>query len=291
MARRLACILFAILFYRNKFLKCEDFGFCPVAKDANACKPDVRTDDTEEIVEDDGGWYTDQLKIVATQGPCNIEVLDYLSQQEFLEKYAYLKPFIVKNPNDNSEFKKHSRKENMLKEFGGKKIRLSSANTYSYQKLDVTLEQYVTKIMKPQNLDTPGNETFYWFGDNNHTEWADVFSAYRPPDLNVPNLGPAYSYGAADAGTGVPFHFHGPGFSEVIFGSKRWFLYPPSEEPVFNPNLTTLHWLVQEYPKLASIDKPLECTIRPGEALYFPDRWWHATLNIKSSVFISTFLG
>lgn len=78
-------------------------------------------------------------------------------------------------------------------------------------------------------------------------------------------------------------------------------------------------------------ERPLECTIRPGEVspalapcpphpavkhraaplptsppppappgtpavlslqvLYFPDRWWHATLNLDTSVFISTFLG
>lgn len=28
----------------------------------------------------------------------------------------------------------------------------------------------------------------------------------------------------------------------------------------------------------------------PIQVLYFPDRWWHATLNLDTSVFISTFL-
>ena len=26
------------------------------------------------------------------------------------------------------------------------------------------------------------------------------------------------------------------------------------------------------------------------QLIYFPDKWWHATLNIDTSVFISTFL-
>ena len=30
--------------------------------------------------------------------------------------------------------------------------------------------------------------------------------------------------------SGVAFHFHGPGFSEVIHGSKQWFLFPPNQE-------------------------------------------------------------
>lgn len=27
------------------------------------------------------------------------------------------------------------------------------------------------------------------------------------------------------------------------------------------------------------------------QVIYFPDRWWHATLNLDTSVFMSTFLG
>lgn len=93
------------------------------------------------------------------------------------------------------------------------------------------------------------------------------------------------------AGSGVPFHWHGPGFSEVIFGRKvstrvedefgvcssqhtrvtlysclqRWFLYPPEKTPEFHPNKTTLAWLLEIYPSLAPSARPLECTIQAGE--------------------------
>ena len=56
MARCSVWILFAVLFSRNKFIKCENFGFCPVANDANTCGTDVRTDYNEGSQEDDGGW-------------------------------------------------------------------------------------------------------------------------------------------------------------------------------------------------------------------------------------------
>ncbi|XP_072733730.1 jmjC domain-containing protein 8 isoform X6 [Ciconia boyciana] len=72
---------------------------------------------------------------------------------------------------------------------------------------------------------------------------------------------------------------------------QRWFLYPPDKTPHFHPNETTLAWLHRTYPTLPPAERPLECTLRPGEVLYFPDRWWHATLNLDTSVFISTFLG
>ncbi|NXT49579.1 JMJD8 protein, partial [Pluvianellus socialis] len=61
---------------------------------------------------------------------------------------------------------------------------------------------------------------------------------------------------------------------------QRWFLYPPDKTPHFHPNETTLTWLHRTYPALTPAQRPLECTIRPGEVLYFPDRWWHAPLNL-----------
>lgn len=48
-----------------------------------------------------------------------------------------------------------------------------------------------------------------------------------------------------------------------MYFSQRWFLYPPSHSPLFNPDETTLRWVTHIYPSLP--DKPLECTLNPGE--------------------------
>lgn len=91
-------------------------------------------------------------------------------------------------------------------------------------------------------------DTLYFFGDNNFTEWGPLFQHYVPPPFRIPGTSPAYSFGiaggcgmgtrgmglgrdwglspaptpgsTAGSGSGVPFHWHGPGFSEVIFGRK-----------------------------------------------------------------------
>ncbi|NXH87931.1 JMJD8 protein, partial [Edolisoma coerulescens] len=157
--------------------------------------------------------------------------------------------------------------------------------------VDVPFREYVEHLLKPQDPARLGSDTLYFFGDNNFTEWGPLFQHYVPPPFRIPGTNPAYSFGIAGSGSGVPFHWHGPGFSEVIFGRKRWFLYPPDKTPHFHPNETTLAWLQHTYPTLPPAQRPLECTLRPGEVLYFPDRWWHATLNLDTSVFISTFLG
>ncbi|XP_024904025.1 jmjC domain-containing protein 8 isoform X3 [Pteropus alecto] len=164
--------------------------------------------------------------------------------------YAFSRPVILQGLTDNSRFRALCSRERLLASFGNNVVRLSTANTYSYQKVDLPFQEYVEQLLHPQDPTSLGN----------------------------------------GAGSGVPFHWHGPGFSEVIYGRKRWFLYPHEKTPEFHPNETTLSWLQNIYPALTPSARPLECTIHAGEVLYFPDRWWHATLNLDTSVFISTFL-
>ena len=91
------------------------------------------------------------------------------------------------------------------------------------------------------------SETFYMFGDNKYDEWSDFLSEYTPPPFKLPRHSPALSFGVAGPGSGVPFHFHGPGFGETVYGRKRWFLTEPDKQPEFHPNKTTLQWFLQDY--------------------------------------------
>ncbi|XP_005391678.1 PREDICTED: jmjC domain-containing protein 8 isoform X2 [Chinchilla lanigera] len=202
---------------------------------------------------DGGGWRQTGpgADVVLADERCTVERRSDLNYTEFVQRYAFLRPVILQGLTENSKFRALCSRESLLTTFGDHVVRLSTANTYSYQKVDLPFHQYVEQLLHPQDPASLGN----------------------------------------GAGSGVPFHWHGPGFSEVIYGRKHWFLYPPEKTPEFHPNKTTLTWLRDIYPSLAPSEKPLECTIQAGEVLYFPDRWWHATLNLDTTVFISTFLG
>ncbi|XP_059548544.1 jmjC domain-containing protein 8 isoform X1 [Myotis daubentonii] len=273
--------------------------------------------------EGDGGWQRRGAApaAVAEEERCTVERRADLSYAEFVQHYAFSRPVILQGLTDNSRFRALCSRKRLLASFGDNVIRLSTANTYSYQKVDLLFQEYVEQL-HPQDPTSLGNsehlgwrqwvgevalgsaqvqdpcfllsslltDTLYFFGDNNFTEWASLFRHYIPPPFGLLGTTPAYSFGIAGTGSGVPFHWHGPGFSEVIYGRKRWFLYPPEKTPEFHPNKTTLAWLQDTYPALTPSARPLECTIQAGEVLYFPDRWWHATLNLDTSVFISTFL-
>lgn len=78
----------------------------------------------------------------------------------------------------------------------------------------MTLNEYVTNVMKPQERGKLGSgktimiytslyssllsvDTLYHFGDNDREEWSDLFSLYNIPPYNVPGLEPVISFGVA----------------------------------------------------------------------------------------------
>ena len=141
------------------------------------------------------------------------------------------------------------------------------------------MREYLSDLFAPQDIENPANNSWYLFGDNDHKEWRSVFAAYKQPEYilaheRLSGFEAALSFGIGASGTGVPFHVHGPGFSEVLWGRKRWFLTPRNLKPDFSQDETTLRWLRTRYYDILRSDfreHLYECSIGPGEALYFPD--------------------
>ena len=152
-------------------------------------------------------------------------------------------------------------------------------------------------------------DMYYWFGEHGE-ELKALTSAYpipryatpgallsfaafagsgAGPSDEAPSQPPELSFGVGADGSGVPFHFHNDGFSEVLHGGKYWLLYP-HKPPRFRENATSVSWLRRDYPQLTVRERPFECLIGPGDLLYFPKGWWHAVVNVGETVFMSTFL-
>ena len=60
-------------------------------------------------------------------------------------------------------------------------------------------------------------------------------------------------------------------------GRKRWFFYPPSEA-TFDTK-SALSWYHQDYVP----GEAIECIQEPGDVLFVPDHWAHATINLQTS--------
>eukprot|EP01035_Chromulina_nebulosa_P020154 gene20154-26167_t len=90
----------------------------------------------------------------------------------------------------------------------------------------------------------------------------------------------AVTFGLGDQLSGISFHFHSKGYSEVILGKKLWLLYP---EQVKQP--------IGHHPNISMAQCLHHCVIEPGDILYFPDNWMHATVNLDEyNLFVSVFI-
>lgn len=105
---------------------------------------------------------------------------------------------------------------------------------------------------------------------------------------------PAISVGGT--GAGAPMHSHESAWCAVIFGSKRWFWLDTS--PGAGGQLqgmiaaSTLDWFhhdrsEQGYAALKRKGVVRTCVQGPGEIVYTPEGWDHATINLAETVAIA----
>lgn len=242
--------------------------------------------------------------------------------------------FVMRDMSRNAELVKRVSKENILSQYGSSLVTLTSSNAHSHGKKIVELSEYIESLTRKNeitilsNHEKPANETWYLFGNNEHSyPFRELSRIYIMPECGDPcsskgisgNVASVVS-GIGGEFSGVSFHFHGPGFSEALIGRKRWFLYAPEYEPIGGfagmVNQTVAAWVKSDtFGSVARRDKALidanlpfrlpfpsederpgtlkfyDCTIGKGEVLYFPSQWHHATLNLDEyTYFVSTFL-
>jgi Tfp pilus assembly protein PilF len=87
-------------------------------------------------------------------------------------------------------------------------------------------------------------------------------------------------------------HTHGDAWLALVHGLKLWFVYPP-EGPPSNETYARLvlppasRYFGGEDPLLSGLpeaERPLVCVQHPGETVYLPALWWHATANLGDAV-------
>jgi Cupin-like domain len=174
-------------------------------------------------------------------------------------------------------------------------VTLSSSNSFSAHRRTIPLTHYLEEISNNRGettLDQLSNETWYLFGETYTHDWKQLLKNYTLPPCQtcVNDELVALSFGIGNRGSGVSWHSHGPGFSETIHGRKHWVLYPEKPPVYFDVNQTSRYWMEHVYTSLTPDQLPYECTLEPGDILYFPHAWYHATINLDPyTVFVSTF--
>lgn len=108
----------------------------------------------------------------------------------------------------------------------------------------------------------------------------ELFADAQPRTMNL-LVGPAR--------TGLPFHYHQRTWQALSFGRKAWFLVPPGRMSddlarVVGPRIWPGDGFAAATRGVPPGQRPLRCVQYPGEIIWLPDNWWHATLNLDASV-------
>lgn len=239
------------------------------------------------------GWLRGDGSLAGSR--CSVPRAATLTAAAFTAHYRHDSPVVVRVAAQSDTFLAQLSRSALLSTHGDAELLLSSAETASYDKRRAKLRDYIAgfPVSAPKQRDASAEPPpFVLFGDNVDT-FAGLTASYKQPPLAGAFGRVALSFGVAPPGSGVPFHTHGPTWAEALVGRKRWLLYPPEERPPFDGGASTLSWLRRWQGgdrAIAAHGPPLDCTLGPGEALYLPSGWWHATLNVDEAVFLSSFV-
>ena len=242
----------------------------------------------------------DQDTTKQQRSTCNIPIVYSFS---IFQTYSLpTTPMIIIDKNHSNIFlAEFGQRDHILATHGSQLVDLSSSNTYSHGQYRMSLTEFITNHVDV-DIETSqshsSNDTMYLFGKNHETLlFQHMAQLYQNPPCRYCKKAGVASIGIGGHGTGVAFHFHGPGVSEGVIGRKQWFIFPPEYDiPGSHPNISVSVWAREQLPTLMQRDDELRgvffhCDIGPGEVLYFPDRWLHATLNRDSyNFFVSLFL-
>jgi len=137
----------------------------------------------------------------------------------------------------------------LLEHHGEDDVTLSSSNAYSHGKHNCKLKEYLSIFNKEDEMtdmlvNNHANESYYLFGYNYEGIWKQISTNYIINNCQHCEEVGAKTVGIGANNSGVVFHFHGPGFAEVLYGAKQWFFYPPKVEiPGFNPDMAMTEWV------------------------------------------------
>ena len=262
---------------------------------------------------------------VSISDACSITRVPTLSLETFVADYKGRRPIIFsRSGNVTAAAQAMTTREWLESSYGDNAVVLASSNSFSYDKRRTTLRTYLSDYLIPRTPANLANESWYLFGDTPASEgFQDLVDAYPLPMDSADDNG-IVAWGVGARFSGVSFHTHGAAFAETTHGRKRWYLSAPDDRPDFDQNVSQLQWVLQMQQEAArsaasgrrapnndlgsdsddemTVDSSAasifssraatvyECTAHPGEVIYIPPQWWHATLNLDDwNAFFSVF--
>jgi len=247
------------------------------------------------IYEGRAGWReakpSDASEKAWREVSCNMDVLTMDSWSDrFLTEFYLQKPAILRGWVSPVLIELQARldRDALLKDFGGTTVRLGSFFELSHHgagTLKMELKDYIKKHFDTAYLFDRGE---FLASSKLAESWLTV------PGLNstgkfgdsVTGMGARPTFALGSNGQGIPFHWHVDSYSVQLHGSKRWAIYAPHKmTPTgFLATESLVTWLQTRTGGKKFVPPTWECKQDPGDILYVPEGYFHATACIGDSV-------
>eukprot|EP00927_Polykrikos_kofoidii_P044144 TRINITY_DN38195_c0_g1_i1.p1 TRINITY_DN38195_c0_g1~~TRINITY_DN38195_c0_g1_i1.p1 ORF type:complete len:305 (+),score=41.13 TRINITY_DN38195_c0_g1_i1:138-1052(+) len=262
--------------------------------DPTAHELDVETLPEKEE-QDDGG---ESFQAFPWAGRCNIQQHPWPTRGRLLPTTTD-EPYVVVVPaGHNDGLGRKLERGHLLDEMGDMQCSPTQAGSSRVGLYEMQLRSYIEDWMN-RSLSRDPSENRYVFGEFTE-QWAPLRDSYvMPPCKMCTKENVAITIGLGGLHSGAPWHFHNAGFVEVLHGSKHFALLPPDDPaiPIIDEairNISQFHWHLEERQRMESngqLTAMQECTLHPGEILYFPPKWHHGVVNMdRHTAFVSSFL-
>jgi hypothetical protein len=81
-------------------------------------------------------------------------------------------------------------------------------------------------------------------------------------------------------------HFHNTAWNALLYGAKKWFIYPPRDAIASNQHI--LDFIDEDLGFFASQGiKAMTCTQLAGDVMIVPESWGHGVVNLEVSAPLS----
>jgi len=233
-----------------------------------------------------GGWRGDATPAELLRGLdapdyCDVDVVTEITSQEFETEYRGRKPLLLRGAASDWPALKKWTREYLLKRFNGRPANYGAGSDVIYAGGGPTNHATLGNLLERMR-----NQSDVFAFDamllRTMPEFAEDFATPSVLEHAFPATdrisGAAYHLlSVGPSRSGLPPHAHGETWLALVVGRKRWFLAAPGA-----PIPDTVH------PLSSAIDwaEVLEggCLQRPGDVVYVPRGWTHATLNIGDAV-------
>lgn len=247
-----------------------------------------------------GGWLPNSFalpKALVTER-CDLDVLAVPDIQSFVFDYLALqRPVLIRNATSVHSMKKLYQlwqRSKFKQEFGAlifNEVEVPYAESFGYDTTRKTSVKEFMAKMRRYNEDYAGmapdlipHPTYIFESLPPNSPLLSEFKTPSVLDEEITHISPLKTqFYLGPPLSGAPVHFHRNAWNLLIYGQKRWFLYPPdrafySKEPVWE-------WWKETYQKSPDA---LECIQYPGDLVFVPDMWGHAVINLREGVGVAS---